>query len=316
MQFGQSLDSNKRFLGALVRIFMVTMAVFFILAVIIGWLLSKRALSGVAAVTLTASRISSESMQARVVVEKRHGDEIDRLAAAFNTMLDRIEGLVVGIREMSDNIAHDLRSPLTRIRGLAEVTLTTGATVGEFENMAANTIEECDRLLDMINTMLMISRTEAGVVNLHLEQLDMTKIVQAACELFGPLAEDSQISLTYDTAGCFPFMGDLKMIQRMIANLMDNAIKCTGKAGEVTVQVRPGENGTLLVEIKDTGIGISEADLPLIFNRFFRCDESRSLPGTGLGLSLAQAVVRAHGGDIQVTSHKGKGSTFKIMVPV
>ncbi len=217
---------------------------------------------------------------------------------------------------MSDNIAHDLRSPLTRIRGLAEVTLTTGATVGEFENMAANTIEECDRLLDMINTMLMISRTEAGVVNLHLEQLDMTKIVQAACELFGPLAEDSQISLTYDTAGCFPFMGDLKMIQRMIANLMDNAIKCTGKAGEVTVQVRPGENGTLLVEIKDTGIGISEADLPLIFNRFFRCDESRSLPGTGLGLSLAQAVVRAHGGDIQVTSHKGKGSTFKIMVPV
>ncbi len=316
MQFGQSLDSNKRFLSALVRIFMVTMAVLFILAVIIGWLLSKRALAGVAAVTLTAGRISSESLQERVVVEKRHGDEIDRLAAAFNTMLDRIEDLVVGIREMSDNIAHDLRSPITSIRGLAEVTLTTGATAGEYENMAGNTVEECDRLLDMINTMLMISRTEAGVVNLHLEKLDMQKIVQAACELFGPLAEERQVNLTCNTVGYSLFLGDLRMIQRMISNLIDNAIKCTGAAGKVRVQVRRSDDGATLVNIEDTGLGISEADLPLIFNRFFRCDESRSLPGTGLGLSLARAVVRAHGGDIQVTSHKGQGSTFKVVLPV
>jgi heavy metal sensor kinase len=315
MQFGQSMALNKRFLGALVRIFMVTMVVLFILALVIGWLLSRRALAGVAAVTFTASRISSESLQERVVVEKRHGDEIDRLAATFNTMLDRIENLVTGIREMSDNIAHDLRSPITRIRGLAEVTFTTGATAGEYENMAANTVEECDRLLDMINTMLMISRTEAGVGNIRFEKIDMMAIVKEACELFGPMAEDMQISLTCDTDGPCPFRGDLRMIQRMISNLMDNAIKYTAKAGQVRVKVFEEADKTIKVEIADTGIGISEADLPLIFNRFFRCDESRSLPGTGLGLSLALAVTRAHGGDIQVRSHKGNGSTFSVFLP-
>ncbi len=315
MQFGQSLDSNKRFLGALVRIFMVTMVVLFVLAVVIGWILSKRALAGVSAVTLTASRISSKSLQERVVVEKRHGDEIDRLAATFNTMLDRIEDLVTGIQEMSDNIAHDLRSPITRIRGLAEVTLTTGATAGEYENMAANTIEECDRLLDMINTMLMISRTEAGVGNIRFDQIDLSAIVKEACELFGPMAEDRQIGLTCDTAGPCQMRGDLRMIQRMISNLMDNAIKCTGRAGEVGVKVLLEDDETITVNITDTGAGISEADLPLIFNRFFRCDESRSLPGTGLGLSLALAVARVHGGDIQVTSIKGSGSTFSVTIP-
>jgi heavy metal sensor kinase len=316
LQYGQSLDANKRFLKALVRIFLVTLAVLFGLAVVIGWLLSKRALAGVAAVTLTASRISSESLQERVVFEKQYGDEIDRLAATFNTMLDRIEDLVTGIREMNDNIAHDLRSPITRIRGLAEVTLTTEATPGDYETMAGNTIEECDRLLDMINTMLMISKTEAGVGYLHLETLELAGIVKEACELFGPLAEDSQITLTCHAAGPFTFSGDLKMIQRMISNLMDNAIKYTQAGGEVRVRVAQlKDNPALQITLADTGTGIDARDLPLVFNRFFRCDESRSLPGTGLGLSLARAVARVHGGDIHVTSRNGQGSTFTVTLP-
>ncbi len=317
LQYGQSLDANKRFLKALVRIFLATLAVLFVLAVVIGRLLSKRALSGVAAVTLTASRISSESLQERVIVEKQYGDEIDRLAATFNTMLDRIEDLVTGIREMNDNIAHDLRSPITRIRGLAEVTLTTEATPGDFETMAGNTIEECDRLLDMINTMLMISKTEAGVGHLHLETLDLAAIVEEACELFGPMAEDRQITLTCHAAGPFMFRGDVKMIQRMISNLMDNAIKYTHASGGVQVTVdRLKDNPTIQITLADTGTGIDARDLPLVFNRFFRCDESRSLPGTGLGLSLARAVARVHGGEIEVTSRKEQGSTFTVTLPV
>jgi len=317
LQYGQSLDANKRFLKALVRIFLVTLAVLFFLAVVIGWLLSKRALAGVAAVTLTASRITSESLQERVVVEKQYGDEIDRLAATFNTMLDRIEDLVTGIREMSDNIAHDLRSPITRIRGLAEVTLTTGATPGEYETMAGNTIEECDRLLDMINTMLLISKTEAGVGHLHLETLEVAAIVKEACELFGPLAEDRQVVLTCKAVGPYTFRGDVKMIQRMISNLMDNAIKYTNPSGEVRVTVvQLKDHPTIQITLADTGTGIDTQDLPLVFNRFFRCDESRSLPGTGLGLSLARAVARVHGGDIEVTSRKEQGSTFTVTLPV
>jgi heavy metal sensor kinase len=316
MQSGQSVTANQRFLAALVRIFAVAMAVLLILAVIVGWLLSRRALAGVAAVTETASRISSDSLQERVIVEKRHGDEIDQLAAAFNTMLDRIEELVTGIREMSDNIAHDLRSPITRIRGLAEVTLTTEASTADYESMAGNTIEECDRLLDMINTMLLISKTEAGVCNLSLETVDLEKVVTEACELFAPMAEDRQLRLSLRTNGPMSFLGDLKLIQRLIANLMDNAIKYTETGGTVQVTAEPlNGHRHLSVAIEDTGIGISAKDLPLIFKRFFRCDESRSKPGTGLGLSLALAVARAHGGNIEVESRPGQGSTFKLIVP-
>ena len=115
---------------------------------------------------------------------KARGDEIDQLATTFNQMLDRIQTLLTEIKEMSDNIAHDLRSPITRIRGIAEVTLTTGKSLGEYENMAASTIEECDRLLGMINTMLMISKTESGVAQLSREEIDLTGLVREACELF------------------------------------------------------------------------------------------------------------------------------------
>jgi len=316
MQFGQSVAGNKRFLAALVRIFAAVMAGLFVVAVVIGWLLSRRALSGVAAVTHTANRISSESLQERVIVAKSHGDEIDQLAAAFNTMLDRIEDLVTGVREMSDNIAHDLRSPITRIRGLAEVTLTTGAARTDYETLAGDTIEECDRLLDMINTMLLISKTEAGVGHLQLETLDLAAIVSEACALFSPLAEDRQITLTCHTPQPLVFTGELKLLQRMIANLMDNAIKYTQTGGQVRVSAAKMDNPDQIgVTVQDTGQGISPAELPLIFKRFYRCDQSRSLPGTGLGLSLARAVARVHGGDIQVSSSPGQGSTFNILIP-
>jgi len=316
MQFGQSVAGNMRFLAALVRIFAAALVGSFIVAVLIGWLLSRRALAGVAAVTHTASRISSESLQERVIVGRGHGDEIDQLAAAFNTMLDRIEALVTGMREMSDNIAHDLRSPITRIRGQAEVTLTTVATPTDYETLAADTIEECDRLLDMINTMLLISKTEAGVGQLQLEDLDLAAIVSEACALFSPLAEDRQINLVCHTPEPLVMSGELKMMQRMIANLMDNAIKYTNTGGQVRVTTeKMGNPDQISVSIQDTGLGISSADLPLIFKRFFRCDQSRSLPGTGLGLSLARAVARVHGGEIQVSSRPGEGSTFKVLIP-
>lgn len=316
MQFGQSVANNMRFMSALVRIFAAAMIGLFLVAVLIGWLLSRRALAGVAAVTQTASRISSDSLQERVIVAKGHGDEIDQLAAAFNTMLDRIEDLVTGMREMSDNIAHDLRSPITRIRGLAEVTLTTDAAMAEYETLAGDTIEECDRLLDMINTMLLISKTEAGVDKMQMETLDLAAIVSEACALFSPLAEERQIALVCHTPEPLVFTGELKMMQRMIANLMDNAIKYTNNEGQVRVTTERMNNPEQIrVSVRDSGHGISPADLPLIFKRFFRCDQSRSLPGTGLGLSLARAVARVHGGDIQVSSDPGRGSTFTIVIP-
>ncbi len=313
LQVGQAMESYSRFLDAFKGIFITTMTFLIVVAAGIGWFMARRAVSGVEAVTRTAQKISGGTLEERVPV-KAEGDEIDQLAITFNQMLDRIQSLLTEIKEMSDNMAHDLRSPITRIRGIAEITLTTGKSLGEYEAMAANTIEECDRLLDMINTMLMISKAEARVDHLIREKIDLAAVVQEACRLFEPTAEDKGITLSYDVKGRSHFIGDGRMIQRMLSNLLDNAIKYTPSGGSVNVSVEEID-AQVVVSIKDKGIGISPRDLPHIFERFYRCDQSRSQAGIGLGLSLARAIARAHGGDITAMSTPNQGSTFTITLP-
>jgi heavy metal sensor kinase len=314
LQLGQSMENYTRFIEAFRKIFVATMASLFIFAAIVGWFMGRRALAGVETVTQTARRISEGSLKERVPL-KKHQDEIDQLAITFNQMLDRIQTLVAGIKEMSDNIAHDLKSPLTRIRGISEIALTTGASEKEYENMAASTIEECDRLLDMINTMLVISRTEAGVSKLDAKELDLAAVVHDACELFQAPAEVKDLKFLCDVSGPLSVWGEQRLIQRMIANLLDNAIKYTSDGGTVKVAVYPQNNHSVVITVQDTGIGISDQDIPRIFERFYRCDPSRSKAGIGLGLSFARAVARAHGGDIIVTSRPDQGSTFTVTLP-
>jgi heavy metal sensor kinase len=314
LQVGQSMEASSRFLEAFQRIFAATMVLLIGVAAGVGWFMARRAVSGVEAVTRTAQIISGENLEKRVPVNPR-GDEIDQLAMTFNLMLDRIQGLLKEVREMSDNMAHDLKSPITRIRGMAEVTLTTGKSLNEYESMAASTIEECDRLLDMINAMLMISRTEAGVDRFTREKVDLAGLVRDACELFGPMAEDKGLKLTCTAPDSSSTTGDLRMLQRMLANLLDNAIKYTPAGGEVSVTLTERCGNGVTIDITDTGMGISPQDLPRIFERFYRGDESRSQPGIGLGLSLARAIARAHGGDITVTSTVNRGTVFSVTLP-
>jgi len=285
-----------------------------VLAAGVGWFMARRAVSGIEAVTQTAQKISRGSLQERVPVKPR-GDEIDQLATTFNQMVDRIQTLLMEIKEMSDNIAHDLRSPVTRIRGTAEVTLTTGKSLEDYENMAASTIEDCDGLLDMINTMLLISKTEAGVEKPVGEDVEIAALIRKACELFDPIAEDKNVSLSYYAEEKNLVSGDARMLQRMLANILDNAVKYTPPGGKIEVFLTGTKNRTITISIKDTGVGISGTDLNRIFERFYRCDQSRSQAGTGLGLSLARAIARAHGGDITVTSTVNQGSTFNITLP-
>ena len=314
LQLGQSMENFSRFIEVFRKIFVATMASLFVFAVIMGWFMARRAVAGVETVTQTARQISEGSLKERVPV-KKHKDEIDQLAITFNQMLDRIQTLVTGIREMSDNIAHDLKSPITRIRGISEVTLTTDASEKEYETMAASTIEECDRLLDMINTMLVISKTDAGVNLLDTKEIDIASVVRDACELFQSPAEDKDLKLVCDVPGNFSILGDIRLIQRMIANLLDNAIKYTPSEGRVNVSIDAKSEQKVAITVNDTGIGISKEDLPHIFERFYRCDPSRSQAGTGLGLSFARTVARVHGGDIAVTSIPNQGSTFTVTLP-
>ena len=313
LQTGLSMETYSHFFMIFQRVFVGAMSIVVVLSALFGWFMSKKALSGVGRVTLTAGRISGASLDARVPETGDH-DEVDLLARTFNRMLDRIQALVTSIREMSDNIAHDLKSPLTRIRGLAEITLVQGKEKREFQNMAASTIEEVDRLLDMINTMLVISRTDAGEGGFRFESADLAALVRDACDLFMPVAEDRAIELTVDAPGVCDVMVDRGMIQRAIANLLDNAVKYTPSGGKVSVSLKKREDH-LEIRVRDTGVGIDPADRERIFERFFRVDPSRSEKGTGLGLSLARAVAGEHGGRISLETTPGGGTTFFLTLP-
>lgn len=313
LQIGMSLEDNDEFLVAFRQIFGVTITVVMVFAGLLGWFMAKRALRDVEEVTQTARAISGSDLEQRVPV-KGGAEEIDRLATTFNDMLDRIQKLITETKEMTDNIAHDLRSPITRIRGMAEMALTTGKTIDEYEAAAASTIEDCDRLLEMINTMLYISQTEVTAGKLTTEEVDMTGVVRDACELFQPVAEDKGVNLVVEIASDLRVRGVLQWLQRMLANLIDNALNYTPSPGTVTVSIS-GDEKLGIIEVKDTGIGIAQDELPHIFRRFYRCERSRSRPGTGLGLTLVEAIVHAHRGQIAVTSTPNVGTTFIVTLP-
>jgi heavy metal sensor kinase len=314
VHLGQAMDDLTRIIETFRKTFALTMAALFVLAALIGWFMARRALAGVEQVTRTAQRIADGRLAERVPVKSR-GDEIDQLALTFNRMIDRIESLVTGIKEMTDNIAHDLKSPITRIRGQAEVALTAGGTAHDFELMAASAVEECDRLLEMINTMLFISRTESGVAQPERQPVDVSALVDDAGTLFQALAEEKKIALSWHAPPGISMTGDTRLIQRMLGNLLDNALKYTPEGGRVTVAVTRSGDAGFTIAVKDSGEGIRPEDLPHVFERFYRADPSRSRAGSGLGLSFARAVARAHGGDIRVESTLSQGSTFTAVFP-
>ncbi len=310
LQIGFSLEDDTRFLETFRKVFVPSILIITVLSTVIGWFMAGQASAGLKEVTKTALDISDGAFEKRVQVRAK-GDEIEQLAVAFNRMLDRIHELVKGLREVTDDIAHDLRTPIARIRGLAEAELNAGTSSDESKKLAADTVEECDNLLHMINTMLEISETEAGIGEASKSQVELTQVIGEALDLFRPTAEEKGIHLVSQVPDRVPIRGDIHGLQRIIVNLLDNAIKYTPTGGTVSVSLQD-ENDHIDLVVHDTGIGISEKDLPLIFNRLYRCDSSRSQPGFGLGLSLALAIARAHGGTITATSHLGRGSAFTV----
>jgi heavy metal sensor kinase len=314
LQTGIAMDFQSKFISAFKKVFIVSMGFIVIFSAMSGLFLSRKALSGVKAITRTANSITGTNLEKRVPVTGTQ-DELDLLAHTFNRMLDRIEELIKSIREMSDNIAHDLKSPLTRIRGFAEIALVNMDDIDHYRGMAANTIEESDRLLDMINTMLVISKAEAGEGEFSYNAMDLSAMVQEAWDLFVPVAEDRQIEFTIEVIDPVEIQADAKMLQRAFSNLVDNALKYTQKKGRVHVDLRREPDGFVVIRVSDTGPGIAPAYLDKIFERFFRAETSRTSPGTGLGLSFARMVARQHKGDLVVASQLGQGTVFSLRLP-
>jgi signal transduction histidine kinase len=280
----------------------------------IGWLMARRALAGVEEVTRAAADISKGDFDRRVPKTGRN-DEIDRLADSFNTMVARTQALIGQMREITENIAHDLRSPITRMRGMAEMALSNRGADEEELHLAGLIIQECDRLLDLINTTLDISEAEAGLVKLDRGQIDLTALVRDLAELFQPSAEEKGIGLrTLGVEAPVTILADRRKLQRVFANLLDNALKYTPQGGEVTIEVTD-KGGDARVVVDDTGAGVPDEDLPYIFDRFFRGEKSRSTPGNGLGLSLALVFTRVHGGTLVAGRRAPHGARFVVTLP-
>ena len=250
----------------------------------------------------------------RVEVREPH-DAIDELTAMFNAMLDRIEGLVTGMRGALDNVSHDLRTPLTRLRASAEMALRGPADVERYREALADCVEESDRVLVMLNTLMDISEAESGAMPLVRETIPLGGVVERAVDLYRDVAEAKGVSLSVHGDPAAVVSGDRVRLEQVAANLIDNAVKYTPSGGRVEASARrSGDRAELVVE--DTGVGIPADELPRIWERLFRGDRSRTERGLGLGLSLVKAIVEAHGGSVAVASEPGRGSTFTMTLPL
>ena len=231
-------------------------------------------------------------------------DELDRLAVNLNAMLERIEALLKGFKEVSDNIAHDLKTPLTRLRNRCEEALRTGKGEAAYRTALNATIEESDELIRTFNALLMIARAESGEASTPMAEFDASDIARGVGELYDPLADDKGIALKVDAPTAAPIKGNRELVTQALANLVDNAIKYGGPAlpaanGSEIVIKAMSEGDRILLTVADSGPGIAEADRGRVVERFVRLEQSRSEPGSGLGLSLASAVARLHGGELK-----------------
>jgi signal transduction histidine kinase len=252
---------------------------------------------------------------ARVPLEGT-GDAIDELTALFNEMLDKIEGLVTAMRGALDNVSHDLRTPLTRLRASAEMALTAeAADPDRCREALADCVEESDRVLVMLNTLMDISEAESGAMQLQLQRVRLRDVVSRAVDLYREVAESRRVSIILGAVDDVEVSADRTRLEQVAANLLDNAVKYTRAGG--SVEVSAGRiDGRAFLRVRDTGLGIPADELPRIWDRLFRGDQSRGERGLGLGLSLVKAVVQAHGGSVDVATEPGVGSTFTVELPV
>jgi len=249
----------------------------------------------------------------RVPARGADGDTVDELIALFNTMLDRITTLIAAMGESLDNVAHDLRTPMARLRGIAERALQSGDPVAEREALA-DCLEESERILSMLNTLMDISEAETGVLRLAREPVELRSLLKEVRELYEDVADARSVSVALEEGAPVLVSGARDRLRQAFANLLDNAIKYSRPGAQVRMAVDATDEAAI-VTIADTGVGIAPEDLPRIWDRLYRADPSRSARGLGLGLSLVKAYVIAHGGTVTATSEPGRGSVFTVTLP-
>jgi signal transduction histidine kinase len=314
LQVGKSIQDREDILERFRDTLLATMISMIMIGIAGGTFLAYRALRPIRALIHTTKSIVETGRMDLRVPESNNQDELDELVRLFNSMLARIEGLIKGMRDALDNVAHDLRTPMTRLRGTAEMSLEAQSGQEQYKETMVTCIEESDRILTLLNSIMDISEAETGTMRLKLEAVNLTQLISDIVELYQYVAEDNHIVVAMDCDEVIYVRADLNRMRQVVANLLDNAIKYTPPGGRVMISVRR-EHEQTVVSMRDTGIGIPVEEIPEIWSRLYRGDKSRSQPGLGLGLSLVKAIVRAHKGDVEVLSEPGVGSVFTVHLP-
>ena len=315
LQVGQTTADSEELLGEFRLIFLGILIPAVFLSFAGGAFLASRTLRPLRDLIRTVRSIEAGNMESRVP-KSRTQDEMDELVTLFNGMLEQIESLVRGMKASLDDVAHDLRTPMTRLRGIAELTLQSGdADADTLREALMDCAEESQRMAAMLSTLMDISEAETGVMKLNLEKVDLPALISDVVELYRDIADEKNISLRTTFSGPPDLIADANRVRQVVANLLDNAVKFTPDGGCVDIETsRKGECFT--IQVTDTGVGIPPEDQPRIWDRLYRGHTSHAHRGLGLGLSLVKAVVHAHHGIIEVSSKFGQGTRFLVYLPL
>lgn len=315
LEVGRSTDSRAVLYAPLRRTFLQVGSVAVLLGLAGGGLFAWRATHPIREVTRTARRIIEQGERHARVPVPPGDDELAEMTRHFNTVLDKNEALVVAMRESLDNVAHDLRTPLTRLQGSAELALQNESDADGLREALADCAEESEKVLRMLKTLMDVSEAEAGMMTLHRQRTDLVGLLREVVEMYSFVAEERKIDVRQELPPSCEAQIDPDRMRQVFGNLVDNAIKYTPEGGTVTLTAAR-EGDWAVLRVRDTGIGVSAEEQPKIWARLYRGDRSRSQRGLGLGLSLVKAVVEAHGGTVGVSGAPGQGSEFTVRLPV